>query len=269
MMICELQRSAVRFAWLGAVALAIASLPAHSSAQQNASASPAARNPVLVELFTSEGCSDCPPADAVLELLDTKQPIPGVQAIVLSEHVTYWNHQGWSDPFSLDIIDLHQEQYVRHFSLPSPATPEFVVDGTEQVAGNDPPKLSQEISRAAATPKLAMQIGDAHLSADGAVEFSVKADPGHKGTLVAAVAENATQSQVARGENAGRTLHYVAVVRAFKEFGSNSADGRPLRLSGSDLQRAEKDGEPLRLVVFLYNSSNGKVFAVAQQSLNR
>jgi len=238
-----------------------------ATAQQSPPATSA--TPVLVELFTSEGCSDCPPADAVLEELDAKQPVPGAHVIVLSEHVTYWNHQGWSDPFSLDIIDQHQEQYVRDFSLPSPATPQFVVDGAEQVAGNDPPQLAQEITRAAATARPALQIADAHLAADGSVDFSVKADPNHKGTLVAAVAENVTQSQVARGENAGKTLHYVAVVRAFKEFGSNALDGRPLRLSGSDLQRAEKDGEPLRLVVFLYKSFNGRVLAVAQQSLGR
>ena len=269
MMIWQLQRSAPRFAGLAAAALTLAAFTARASAQQNASAATAAHSPVLIELFTSEGCSDCPPADAVLEQLDAQQPVPGVQAIVLSQHVTYWNHQGWSDPFSLDIIDLHQEQYVRHFSLPSPATPQFVVDGTEQVAGNNPSVLTQEIARAAEITKIAMQIADAHLAADGSVDFTVKTDSGHKGTLVAAVAENATESQVARGENAGRTLHYVAVVRAFKEFGSNSIDGRQLRLSGSDLQRAEKDGEPLRLVVFLYNPSNSQVLAVAQQTLSR
>jgi hypothetical protein len=188
---------------------------------------------------------------------------------VLSEHVTYWNHQGWSDPFSLDAIDLHQDQYVRHFSLPSPATPEFVVDGAEEVAGYDPSKLAQEITGAAGSSKLAIEIGGTQIGGDGSVNFSVKAAPGQKATLVATVAENATQSQVARGENAGRTLHYVAVVRAFKEFGSSSLDGRPLRLLGSDLQRAEKDNEPLRLVVFLYNPSNGRVLAVSQQAIGR
>jgi hypothetical protein len=248
--------------------VALAAASSLCAAQEKASVT-ATRTPVLVELFTSEGCSDCPPADAVLEELDAKQPITGVEAIVLSEHVTYWDHQGWSDPFSLEVIDQHQQQYVQRFSLPSAATPEFVVDGAAQVAGNNPPKLEGEIAEAAAKPKEAIEIEDAHVAADGSVQFAVKTTLGHKGTLVAAVAEDGTQSKVTRGENAGRTLHYVAVVRAFKEFGTNAADGRPLRWSSGELTRAEKDDEPLRLVVYLYNFSNGQVLAVAEQALSR
>jgi hypothetical protein len=249
---------------MGAVAATTAAV-----AQDKSAGATETQRPVLVELFTSEGCSDCPPADAALEQLDAKQSIPGVHAIVLSEHVTYWDHQGWSDPYSLDAMDQHQQQYVNEFSLPSPATPEFVVDGAAEVAGNNPPKLEEEIRQAAARPKIELQIGDAHIAADGAVDFSVKAPPGHKSTLVAAVAEDGTQTKVVRGENAGRTLHYVAVVRAFKEFGSNALDGRALHWSSGELERAEKDGAPLRLVVYVYNSSNGQVLGVAEQTLSR
>jgi hypothetical protein len=230
-------------------------------------AHPAQAQPVLVELFTSEGCSDCPPADELLGELDARQPIPGAEAIVLSEHVTYWNHDGWRDPFSFDEMTERQQDYARQFSLSDVYTPQMVVDGAEQFVGSDANKLTSAITRAAATPKVPVEIAGAHQSPGGVVAFTVHfADA--KASLFAAVAENATVSEVLRGENKGRTLHHVAVVRVLKEFGSGKADGRPLELSGSDLAAAEKTGTPLRLVVFLINRRNNHVVGVAEQTLN-
>ena len=239
-----------------AVAVASAFLLLVRSGESQTSA-PALRQPVLVELFTSEGCSDCPPADALLAQLAQKQFVPGAQAIVLSELVTYWNHQGWSDPFSFDAIDVRQQNYAQQFGLGSVYTPQMVIDGAAEFVGSDGAKLNRAVAHAAATPKLALNIADAHRTVDDSVVFSVRAAIRAEATLVAALAENATRSEVARGENAGRTLHHVAVVRVLKDFGSGAADGRPLQLSGAGLSAAEKDGEPLRLVVFLVNRSSG------------
>jgi hypothetical protein len=151
----------------------------------------------------------------VLAQLDT-QGFPGAQVIVLSEHVTYWNHLGWADPFSFDEIDVRQQEYVRQFGLDSPATPQFVVDGAMQVAGNNPRVLAGFITRAAAAPKIQIEIGNAHRTANGSVEFTVHTATAAKATMFAVIAENATHSEVSHGENAGRTLHHVAVVRAIK-----------------------------------------------------
>ncbi len=223
--------------------------------------------PVLVELFTSEGCSDCPPADALLELIDAKQFVPGARVIVLSEHVTYWDRLGWRDPFSLDAVTERQQRYEEHFKLDSSYTPQMVVDGAAQFVGSDRSKLSEAVARAATIPKRQLTIADARLT-DGAASFSVHGDDSPGATLIAVLAQNATRSVVARGENAGKTLHHVAVVRAIKEFGSKSTDGRPLRLAGVPSSGADKAAGPLRLVVFLADRKTGRVVGVAEQTLS-
>ena len=226
------------------------------------------REPVLVELFTSEGCSDCPPADALLAKLDATQSIPGAQVIVLSEHVTYWNHLGWRDPFSFEAMDERQQRYATRFSLEGSYTPQAVVDGAEQVVGNNATAVSRAVGHAALTAKQKITIENARW-VDGEAQFSVRSGAAPGETLIAALAEDATHSEVARGENAGRTLHHVAVVRTLKEFGTNAADGRLLRLPGGELSQRGKGVRPVRLVVFMVARSSGHVAAVAEENLNR
>ena len=232
-----------------------------------AGASPAHRVPVLVELFTSEGCSDCPPADALLARLDATQFVPGAQAIVLSEHVTYWNHQGWSDPFSLQTLDDRQQRYAWHFSVPQVYTPQIVVDGRWQFVGSDAASLSRDLASAASTPKLTIEIADAQLS-KREVLFSVHGAEGSRANLIAALADDSATSNVKRGENAGRTLRNVAIVRALKDFGSKS-EGRPLSLPLPVPDRAAPTQGPFRLIVFLSRHSDGQVIAIAEQTLGQ
>jgi hypothetical protein len=222
------------------------------------------RVPVLVELFTSEGCSDCPPADALLQELDTKQPISGADAIVLSEHVTYWNHLGWSDPCSLPEMDARQQEYGTRFHLDSIYTPQVVVDGAAQMVGNNGTDVARAVANAAKDQKLPLSIADAHWE-KGAAVFTVHGADASGAKLIAALAADATRSEVARGENAGRTLHHVAVVRTLKEFGPEGGNGRVLRLTDKSLGH---EGPAARLVVFLIDRKTGRVLAATEQRLD-
>jgi hypothetical protein len=252
---------------LGALLLAVLCVSVEPPVHAQQGPAPTPRQPVLVELFTSEGCSDCPPADALLARLDATQFVPDAQAIVLSEHVTYWDHQGWRDPFSLEELTARQEQYVRRFGLDSSYTPQMVVDGAAQFVGNDPRALSRAVASAAASPKKALAIENAR-SDSRAVQFSVRGAAGSGARLVAVLAADATHSEVSRGENAGRTLHHVAVVRVIKEFDKSALDGRPLEIVNPSHPHGEKSPGAVRLVVFLADSKTGKVEAVAEQTLS-
>jgi hypothetical protein len=245
-----------------------------SSQQQSAAgaANPedAARRPVLVELFTSEGCSSCPPADALLARLDADQFVDGAQAIVLSEHVTSWDQQGWRDPFSLDVVTYRQQDYADQFKLSSPYTPQAVVDGTTQVLGSNGRALSSAIAHAALSPKQELTIGNAQWSGD-TVHFTVHSAAAPRATLVAVLAEDVTHSTVTSGENAGRTLLHVAVTRALKKMDAGFADGRPLTLKLPSANKSKSTGNavPLRLVVFLADKHSGQVIAVAEETIAR
>lgn|ERR1035437_1671764 len=167
-----------------------------------------ARTPVLVELFTSEGCSSCPPADRLLQQLDS-------QAIVLSEHVDYWDHQGWKDRFSSHAFTERQEAYARLFRLDSTYTPQMVVDGVLEFVGNDAGRAAQEIGKAAGRPKAEVRLAR---TATG-VRIDVEGSPAAADVMLA-LADASAESQVSAGENKGRSMRHVAVVRSLRKIGS-------------------------------------------------
>ena len=244
----------------------------HSSAHTTVRAATQETKPVLVELFTSEGCSSCPPADALLARLDATQFVAGARAIVLSEHVTYWDRQGWRDPFSLDGMTRRQNEYGQRFNLDDVYTPQVVVDGSAQFVGSDERQLRARIAKATDAPKVGLQIVEIQ-AAPGSVQFKVQLASGAtapRSHLIAALAEDAVQSSVSRGENAGRTLKHVAIVRDMQDFGEKALAGQTLtlKLPGSTAKEDARSQHPLRIVVFFSETQTGRVLGIDEHTVS-
>src|ERR1043165_7446623 len=132
------------------------------------------RAPVVVELFTSEGCSSCPPADALLARLDKEQPVEGAEVIALAQHVDYWNNLGWADPFSAHEFSERQNEYAAHFGGDSVYTPQMVVDGGAEFPGSNSGKAFDGIARAAREPQAEGSLARVDDQTDGALRLSVR-----------------------------------------------------------------------------------------------
>jgi hypothetical protein len=189
-----------------------------------------ARKPVLVELFTSEGCSSCPPADALLQRLLAQQPVDGAEIIALEEHVDYWNHDGWVDPYSSAEWTRRQSDYGSFFGNGA-YTPEIVVDGAIQFVGSNQPQALTEIAKAAHGAKTEVSITPGKPDANGSQHFTVTAGKidtkGDVAEVWLAVTEDGLHSSVERGENAGHILNHVATLRSLRKIGVADASGAP------------------------------------------
>jgi len=179
-----------------------------------------ASTPVLVELFTSEGCSSCPPADALLSHLGRTQPVHGADIIVLEEHVDYWDRLGWKDPFSSEAATARQGEYGEAFGGSQVYTPQMIVDGRTEFVGSSDTDALRAIRTASQAPKPAVQLSwekDDVLNVH--VEPLTNASTGEGAQLFLALAENMLHSDVKRGENAGRALEHNGVVRQLLPLG--------------------------------------------------
>lgn len=230
------------------------------------------RIPVLVELFTSEGCSDCPPADALLAELDRTQPVPGVLIIPLEEHVDYWDHQGWRDPFSSAVFTERQVSYVRRLRIASPYTPQMVVAGRTEFVGSSAQRARASISAAAQSAGVDIDIkltNDAppDSSFHAAIRVnSIPASLGESADLWLAITEDGLASDVSAGENAGRRIEHRAVVRKFIPAGRvDSGKFFTTRVDASIAPGWKR--ENLRVVAFLEGASTGRILGAATASL--
>ena len=248
-----------------------AAVPARSSTTGDS-----APTPVLVELFTSEGCSSCPPADRLLGILETSQPVRGADIIVLSEHVDYWDRLGWKDRFSSPEYSQRQRTYSR--SLGSGAyTPQMVVDGTEEFIGSDARAARNIIAHLAQNPKADVNVRllpaakkspARNVSLEIEINGFPKAFSAEPFAVMLAISENGLETAVRRGENSGRHIKHRGVVRQLKTIGRISPKN-PEKFSTVAKVMLDPgwNRENLRAVVFVQGERSGRVAGVVAAPL--
>ncbi|MHB8756340.1 MAG: DUF1223 domain-containing protein [Candidatus Acidiferrales bacterium] len=231
------------------------------------------RAPVVVELFTSEGCSDCPPAEALALKLE-KQPIAGADVIVLEEHVDYWNRQGWIDPFSSMEWTERQQNYVFKLGNGNPYTPEMVVDGQSQFVGSNVREAVAAIEKAEHGPETNVTIGGGKMDGKDSENFAVSVGtlegnaPKDQAEVWLAVVEDGLHSSVTRGENAGHVLYHAAVLRSLHKIGVARANGRA-SFTGNALVKFKSNWkrENLRVVVFVQEKKSRAILGAASTKI--
>lgn len=222
--------------------------------------------PVVVELFTSEGCSSCPPADLVLQRLEAGVGVPGAYVIALGEHVTYWDRLGWKDRFSADVFTKRQEDYTWQFRTDSAYTPQMIVNGQAEFVGSDEQRARREILKAAQGPTAKVDLGIAgglvNINATGLPAGAKDAD------VLLAITESHLDTDVQHGENSGRKLRHTGVVRSLANVGriDNPKDGNYAAQVHYRLDPTWK-AENLKLVVFLQSRRTKRIWGAGAIAL--
>ena len=231
-------------------------------------------SPVLVELFTSEGCSTCPPADGLLQELDRSQPVAGEQLIVLSEHVDYWNSIGWADPYSSSFFSDRQNSYGAHFKLASVYTPQMVVDGAAEFVGGDPRLANQSFEKAREPEKIPVHLSSISWEDASTLRAHVEAGPlpasagARRAEVYLVAALDHAESQVLRGENKGRRLTHVAVVLSMTKIGTTEK-GKGFAEEVHIKLDARRNLAQLRVVAFVQEPGPGRVLGAAIERITK
>ena len=277
---CAREKTRIRslFSWALGISVAVLVLCGCyvplTAAQSSSVADRSDRKPVVVELFTSEGCSSCPPADALLQKLEELQPLPGADVIALEEHVDYWNHDGWNDPYSSPEWTQRQLKYGALFKT-EPYTPQMVVDGQSQVLGSSARDASAAIQKAASSPKTDIAITAGAPDAKGFQHFTVSVGKLAGGTLGddaevwLAVTEDGLRSSVSGGENAGHVLLHVATLRSLRKVGVASTNGAAASFTGDARVKLDShwNREKLSVMVFVQEKKSRKILGATATSV--
>ena len=232
------------------------------AANQPANPPDQTRVPILLELFTSEGCSSCPPVDEFVRRMDETQPVDGVQVIVLSEHVDYWDQDGWKDKYSSAQFTERQNGYVHALNLQTAYTPQMIVDGNIVLKGSSS-DIEQAFAKELKVPKIPVRIASAKIETPLQLTVRVEAEAAekHGGTIWVAVALDHAASQVSAGENSGKQLQHVAVVQELRKVGKLDK-GKSFSQDVTLKLKPDTDPKNLRIIAFVQESNEGKVLGV-------
>ena len=260
-------KQTIAAAFVALFAAAIPDLPANPQGAAQAPLAQSARRPVLVELFTSEGCSSCPPADALLLRLEKEQPVQGAEVIALEEHVDYWNQDGWMDPFSSAEWTQRQQEYVAR-SRENPYTPQMIVDGQSQFVGSGERQAREAIQRAAQQPKAEIALRAQKASDDRTQRVDLRVDRigelnGGTAIVWLAVTEKSLESAVKADENAGRDLRHASVLRLLRKIGTADAKSSPFSSTQQLKLKPAWNVENLQIVAFIQDTRTWRILGVA------
>ncbi|HSB11694.1 MAG TPA: DUF1223 domain-containing protein [Blastocatellia bacterium] len=230
------------------------------------------RVPVLVELFTSEGCSSCPPADELLSRLEQTQPVAGAEIIALSEHVDYWNRLGWTDPYSSGFFSARQNDYARAFDTDEIYTPQMIVDGRVQFVGSNSNRAQAAIADSARSAKATVRAALHNATAQSVALMIEVGDlqnawSGDSAEVMLAITESGLRSSVSRGENAGRRLSHTAVVRSLSKIGKIESHTSGFQAQPTVSIHKDWKRENLKAVVFVQQRPSRRVIGSASLSL--
>ncbi len=239
------------------------------------SQTPNAREPVVVELFTSEGCSSCPPADALLTHLDSQKSVGSAEIIALEEHVDYWDQQGWKDPFSSSGWTARQYGYAGALGNGNPFTPEMVVDGAAGFVGSRGAMALQEIAKAAEKRKAKVEISEVSSQENKSALFKITvastSDILSRDTpeVILAITESGLHSSVKAGENAGEELHHSPVLRELKVIGDLGKNTQEAFTAQHAVRIDSKwNRENLRAIAFVQEKKSRHILGAAQIRLS-
>jgi len=245
--------------------------PKTLSSQENGKTPASRGTPVVVELYTSEGCSSCPPADALLAKFEEVGRIGNAQVVALEEHVDYWDDLGWKDPFSSHNWTIRQNAYAGVLGNGNPYTPQMVVDGTAEFSGGRAQQALQSIAEAATRTKVPVTLTPGAVDRPGKEDFSVQvgkllsSPKGGSAEVWLAITETGLHSSVTRGENAGQELRHAAVVRSMRKIGEARPD-RDVSFTGDTVVplRGEWKRENLKAVAFVQERNHLRILGAAE-----